>query len=182
MKMSDHAGIICMLTQTFRSGPERTIDGGRAFTPFKNMAHAYHKVWIHLIWGTKERFPVMGDTIKQEIIEHIREKALLEGIHSDAINATADHVHCLIELGLTRTIAAAANQLKGESSHWVDSRRLTMSHFAWQEGYGAFSVSASQLGKVRTYICDQERHHEKHTFREEFERLMRAYGMDGERP
>jgi putative transposase len=146
------------------------------------MAHAYHKVWIHLIWGTKERFPMMNGDIKQKTFDHIREKARIEDIHIDAINGTADHLHCLLELGLTRTIAAVANALKGESSHWVNSRRLTKSHFAWQEGYGAFSVSTSQLGKVRAYINDQERHHEKHTFREEFEQLMKAYGMDGERP
>jgi REP element-mobilizing transposase RayT len=146
------------------------------------MAHAYHKVWIHLIWGTKERFPLMNDGIKRMIFDHIQEKAQVEGIHSDAINGTADHVHCLIELGLTRTIASVANAFKGESSHWVNSRRLTRSHFAWQEGYGAFSVSASQLGKVRAYIHDQERHHVKRTFHEEFGQLMKAYGMDGERP
>lgn len=125
---------------------------------------------------------MMNGDIKQMIFDHIREKARIEDIHVDAINGTADHLHCLLEIGLTRTIAAVANALKGESSHWVNSRRLTRSHFAWQEGYGAFSVSASQLGKVRAYIHDQERHHEKHTFREEFEQLLKAYGMDGERP
>jgi putative transposase len=141
------------------------------------MAHSYHRIWIHLIWGTKERFPVLREGIRDLLFEHIRENARQAGIRLDAINGVSDHVHCLIELGLTSNVATIVNSIKGESSHWINSQRLTPTHFAWQEGYAAFSVSASQAGKVRSYILNQKSHHAMRTYREEVDAFCAAHGM-----
>jgi putative transposase len=141
------------------------------------MSHSYHEIWIHIIWGTKERFPVLREGIRGPLFEHIRENAHHAGIRLDVINGAADHVHCLIELGLTRNVATIVNSIKGESSHWINSQRLTPTHFAWQEGSAAFSVSASQVERVRSYILNQKSHHAARTYREEVDAFCAAYGI-----
>ncbi|MBI4725779.1 IS200/IS605 family transposase [candidate division TA06 bacterium] len=146
------------------------------------MPQSYHKIWIHLIWGTKERFPVLTSDLLPQVLQHIRARAEQEGYLLDAINGTADHIHCLIEIGLTHNVSTIANLLKGESSHWINAGKLTGSHFAWQEGYGAFSVSASQLDKVRDYIKNQKEHHRQKTYREELDEFLKAYDIGEQRP
>jgi len=146
------------------------------------MPHSYHKIWIHLLWGTKDRFPILDKNALPQVLQHINDKAKLEGIYIDTINGTADHVHCLLEVGLTKSISNIANSLKGESSHWINSEKLTNSHFAWQEGYGAFSVCASHIDKVREYINNQEEHHRHKTFKEEMDEFLKAYGIEPQRP
>ncbi|MEW6685953.1 MAG: IS200/IS605 family transposase [Candidatus Edwardsbacteria bacterium] len=142
------------------------------------MSHTYHKVWIHLIWTTKERFPYLNKEIKNDVIFHIKEKGGNEGIHVDTINGVAEYIHCLIELDVKQNISNVANQLKGESSHWINQQKLTKSHFAWQEGYSAFSIGESQVTKVREYIRHQEEHHQKMSFQEEMNRFLKAYNLN----
>jgi putative transposase len=141
------------------------------------MSHSYHKLWVHIIWGTKERFPALGKGIRGLLFDHIRENARQADIRLDAINGVSDHVHCLVELGLTGNVAAVVNSFKGASSHWINSQRLTPTHFAWQEGYAAFSVSASQVQRVRSYILNQEAHHAVRTYRDEVNALCAAHGI-----
>lgn len=103
------------------------------------MSHTYHKLWIHLIWSTKDRFPFLTREFRNDVIFHIKEKAWEKEIHLDILNGTADHLHALLGLDPKQSIADIVNSLKGESSHWVNEQKLIRSHFAWQEGYSAFS-------------------------------------------
>lgn len=135
-----------------------------------------------MIWGTKARHASMLGSAKDQICKHIKANAAEKGIHVDTVNGTADHLHLLVGMKPEQSASQIANLLKGESSHWVNENRVVQSHFSWQEGFSAFSVSASQLERVRQYIRNQEEHHRKMTFQEELEVFFRKYGIEYRRP
>ncbi len=137
----------------------------------------YIKIWIHLIWTTKERQPLLKKEIRLKIFNHIRENALSKGIHLDFINGYTDHVHTLISLKSDQMIAKVAQMLKGESSHWINQTELLNVKFEWQDEYIAVSVSESIVDKVREYIKNQEAHHRKKSFSEEYREFMKKYGF-----
>lgn len=145
------------------------------------MSQTYYKIWIHLIWSTKGRRPLMQKEAREKILAHIREKARKEGYHIDTINGVADHLHCLISLSPRFAISEVMNKLKGESSHWINSEKVTRVRFTWQGGFAAFSVSASQVHRVRKYILNQENHHRKTSFAEEVDKFVKLYNAEGER-
>src|SRR5215216_2649912 len=95
-----------------------------------------------------------------------------------AVGGMPDHVHLLAGWGTTLSVAELLKNLKGSSSHWINDRPDVPQHFAWQEGYGAFTVSASQVPAVKKYILNQEAHHRKVTFLEEFMTLLKKHGVD----
>jgi putative transposase len=125
------------------------------------------KVWIHLVWTTKNREPCLHKELKIEVCKHILENAKIKGYQIDFINGVEDHLHCLVKLNATSSLSRLLNDIKGESSHWINQNQLTEGYFDWQDGYGAFSVSPSQIQKVRNYIKNQEEHHQKQLFEEE---------------
>ncbi|MBI1804451.1 MAG: IS200/IS605 family transposase [Ignavibacteriae bacterium] len=140
----------------------------------------YTKIWIHLIWSTKNREPMLQKDFRSKLFDHIRENVKGKGIHLDTMNGYLDHVHTLIRLKPDQSVARVAQLLKGESSHWVNDQKLTGFKFEWQDEYIALSVSESQLDKVREYIKNQEEHHRKKTFAEEYEQFMKKYGFNEE--
>jgi len=92
------------------------------------------------------------------------------------INGMPDHVHCLFLLNAQKSIAEVIKQIKGSSSHWVNEQDLISEKFAWQTGYGAYSVSESQLEKVFQYISNQKVHHAKTTFSKEYDEFIKVHG------
>ena len=90
----------------------------------------------------------------------------------------ADHTHALIDLPTDKSIEQVIQLLKGSSSHWINEQKLVRGKFAWGRGYGAFSVSHSDVGRVARYIANQEEHHRKRTFAEEYELFVRRYGLE----
>ena len=138
----------------------------------------YIKIWIHLIWSTKNRYPFLKKPIRAKIISHIRENAKDKKIHLDFINGFDEHIHTLISLKADQTIAKVAHLLKGESSHWVNEQQLTKTKFGWQDEYMAVSISHSAINKVREYIKNQEEHHRKKTFAEEYQLFLDKYGFE----
>ena len=146
-----------------------------------NMSQTYYKLWIHLIWGTKNRQPFMQKEIRWKIFDHINKKAKQEGYYLDTINGVADHVHCLLLLQPRYSVSEVVNKLKGESSHWINDEKITPTRFVWQGGFAAFSVSESQVGRVRAYIQNQERHHQRMTFQFEAQRFLKLYDVTTER-
>ena len=153
------------------------------FRAFKgeNMSQTYYKLWIHLIWGTKNRQPFMQKEIRWKIFDHISKKAKQEGYYLDTINGVADHVHCLLLLQPRYSVSEVVNKLKGESSHWINDNMITPTRFVWQGGFAAFSVSESQVGRVRAYIRNQERHHQSISFEFEAQRFLKLYSAISER-
>ena len=140
----------------------------------------YVRVWVHLVWSTKNREPVLGEEMRAGLFDHIRVNAREKGIYLDTIGGYVDHVHALISLGSDQTIAMVARLIKGESSHWINQNSMTRGKFEWQEEYFAVSVSESVLGKVKEYIKGQEEHHRRRSFAEEFQEFIERYGFAGE--
>ena len=137
----------------------------------------YIRIWVHLIWATKDRVPVISNDWKHEFYAHIRENAKKKEIYLDFINGYTEHVHALISLNADQAITKVAQLIKGESSHWVNQQNLIKHQFAWQEEYIAVSVSESLVNKVRTYIKNQEEHHRLKTFAEEYQLFIEKYGF-----
>jgi putative transposase len=99
-----------------------------------------------------------------------------KNIWIDTVNSVSDHVHVLISLGAEQSISKVVMLLKGESSHWINVHNLTNSKFEWQDEYITVSVSESNVETVRRYILNQEEHHRKKSFAEEYDEFMKNYG------
>lgn len=138
----------------------------------------YIKVMIHLIWSTKNRERSITKELKPKLLQHIKENSVVKGIFIDSLNCVEDHIHLLVSLGSEQTIAKVAMLLKGESSFWVNKQKLTRNKFEWQDEYIALAISTSAIDKVRTYIANQEEHHAKKTFTDEYNEFLSANGLE----
>jgi len=138
----------------------------------------YVKIWLHIVWTTKNREPLLTDKIRGKVLDHIRENADRKGIYLDTINGHVEHVHCLVSLDSGQTVDKIVGLLKGEASHWVNQNNLTTQKFGWQDKYFAVSLSESALNRVRTYIRNQQEHHRKRTWEEEYREFLSRYGFD----
>jgi putative transposase len=132
---------------------------------------AYVRVWVHIVWGTKKRIPFLVNGVKQKVISHIKENARKKGIYIDRINGYHEHLHCIIGLNADMSISKAINLIKGESAFWINKEKICKQKFEWADEYYAISVSESQLEKVRNYIDNQEQHHQKTNFSDEYNKL-----------
>jgi len=135
----------------------------------------FTKIWIHLIWSTKNREKLINKESKQILLQHIKENARLKEIFIDTLNCVQDHIHLLISLGREQTISKIVMLIKGESSNWVNKNKLLKGKFEWQDEYIAVSVSESQVDKVREYIKNQEEHHLIKSFEEENNLFLKKY-------
>lgn len=138
----------------------------------------YIKIWVHLVWTTKNREPILVKEIRQNIFKHIRENAEKKCIYIDFINGYLEHVHCLISLGSGQSIDKILMLMKGESSYWINKSNIIRGRFEWQDEYFAVSVSESALNQVRDYIKNQENHHKKRSFHEEYQEFISKYKFD----
>jgi REP element-mobilizing transposase RayT len=120
---------------------------------------------------------MMAD-MRSKIFAHIKDNGLQKNIYVDLVNGHIDHVHCLVSLKSTQTVSTVAQQLKGESASWANKENLFGTKLEWQDDYFAVSVSESAVDKVREYIKNQEEHHKKKKFGEEYEEFMKKYGFN----
>jgi len=141
------------------------------------LSHTYHKIWLHYIWATKNRQPLITKDWKNKLIHHFKEYGKENDIYVDTANGIPDHFHLLIGLKPSQSPAQVANLLEGESSSWINKNDFIKAKFNWQQGYSVFSVSASGVDDVRKYIKNQEEHHKKMTYQEEVEKFLKAYGI-----
>ena len=110
------------------------------------------KVWIHFVWSTKNREPLLSKQLKPRVFQHIKENAKQKHIYLDCIGGHVDHVHCLISLGTDQTISKAMQLIKGESSLWINQNKLCHGKFEWQDEYFAVSVSESALDECDSIL------------------------------
>lgn len=136
------------------------------------------KIWIHLVWATKNRKPLLDNDIRQKVFSHIRENAKGKNIYVDFINGYSDHVHCLIALNQEQTIAKTVQLLKGESAYWINKNNLCKEKFEWQTEYFAVSISESGVNQIRDYIKRQEEHHARKSFGQEYDEFMEKYRFE----
>ena len=138
----------------------------------------YIKVYIHFVWSTKNREPFLNSKeLRLKVWDHIRDNARAKGIFLDFVNGYSDHCHCLVSIGMDQTIQKIMQLIKGESSFWINKNQLTQQKFEWQDEYFAVSVSESILDRVRNYIKNQEEHHRKKSFQEEYTEFLEKYGF-----
>lgn len=136
------------------------------------MSHTYARIHVHLIFSTKERKKLIPREVQPELWSYMAGICRNQGITTIAIGGTDNHVHALFHLPATMALAKAVNLLKTNSSRWMNEHRR---RFAWQDGYGAFSVSQSNTEVVIRYIRDQERHHRKRSFEEEMMEFLKKH-------
>lgn len=142
------------------------------------MSHSFNKIWIHAIWSTKERLPLISTNIEHKIHQFLSEQLRELGCPVRIINGMSDHIHCLFLLNPQKTIVEIIKQIKGSSSHFINQNNLITDKFAWQTGYAAYSVSESTVEKVYKYIKNQKTHHQKKTFTQEYEEFLKLFGFE----
>jgi len=143
----------------------------------KTQVMAYVKIWVHIVWTTKNREPVLTNPKRKLLFSHMRENARLKGIYLDFIGGYLEHIHCLISLNSDQTIAKTIQLIKGESAYWFNHNIKKGKKLEWQDEYFAVSVSESAVSAVRSYIKNQEQHHKKKTFQEEYDDIMQKFGF-----
>lgn len=139
---------------------------------------SFVRIWVHLVWATKNRDDIIPKEHKEKLLAHIKENALEKGIYVDTVNCVSNHIHILISLGKEQTISQVVKLIKGESSRWWNKNKLTRYKFEWQNEYFAISVSEAIVENVREYIKNQEEHHKHKSFSEERNEYLRKYGFD----
>jgi len=138
----------------------------------------FHKLLVHMVWATKNRYPFLEKEQKDAICQHLRENASAKNMHLLNVNGHVDHVHALISYRPDQNSATIAHLLKGESSFWANRHLEFPKQFGWQDEYFAVSVSGAEFAAVYAYISNQETHHRHKTFQDEYEELMDKYGFD----
>ncbi len=142
------------------------------------MSHSFSKIWVHAIWSTKERALLIKPKIEPLLHDYLGELLRELGCFVKIINGMPDHIHCLFMLNREKSVADVIKQVKGGSSHYINQNDPINEKFAWQTGYAAYSVSESILDKVFKYIQNQKVHHQKKTFDNEYNELLKLYGFD----
>jgi REP element-mobilizing transposase RayT len=141
------------------------------------MSSSYCNLLYHIVFSTKDREPWMSPLVRPRIYEYLGGAIRGEGGIALIVNGTADHVHILAKLRQDKALSKLIGEIKANSSGWVSRTSKRTTGFTWQEGYGAFTVSESQVAKVRRYIERQEEHHRSISFLEEFKVILRAHGL-----
>jgi REP element-mobilizing transposase RayT len=139
------------------------------------MSHAFVKNHIHLAFSTKDRQSSISKDVQPELWSYMAGICRNQGMPPIAINGMSDHAHILFHLPPTVALAKAVQLLKTNSSKWMNDHGR---RFAWQDGYGGFSVSVSNTATVARYIRNQEQHHRKMTFEQEYRALLKKHGID----
>ena len=148
----------------------------QGFSP-KSRKMSYVRIWLHCVWGTKNRVPFLNDSNKQIILTHIKENAKSKGIYIDFINGHKEHIHCIVSLDAEQTLAKTMQLIKGESSFWINKNNYAQGNFEWADEYFAVSVSESQIDNVREYIKIQEIHHKRKSWEDEYNEFIEKYGF-----
>ena len=139
------------------------------------MANTYTQIHIQVVFNFKNLDCIIQETWKYELYKYISGIIQNHNHKVLAINGMPDHVHILIGMRPTQSLSDLMQDVKGNSSKWINQKRFTKGKFSWQEGYGAFSYAKSQKEQVVNYILNQELHHKKKTFKEEYTEFLNAF-------
>ena len=142
------------------------------------MPQSLSLVIVHVIFSTKERRPFIDTDTRPKLHAYLATVARNAGCEAYRVGGVADHVHFAIRLSRTITIADLVETLKTSSSKWVKTESRDLAPFAWQRGYGCFSVGPKDLHALTAYIDNQEHHHQKRTFQDEFRMFLNKYGVE----
>ena len=116
-------------------------------------------VYVHIVFGSKYRKPVLTKDLLQKVCLHIKENGEKKNLGIIMVNGYQDHIHCLLKLHNELSVSETARLIKGESAHWINKNQLTSHRFSWQGEYWANSISQTQLSRVKRYILNQQAKH-----------------------
>jgi putative transposase len=142
------------------------------------MANSYTSLFTHIIFSTHNREPLLKSEWRDRLFAYIGGIARENKIKAVSIGGVMDHAHMLLLTPASIPIAKAVQLVKGGSSKWLHENNISLKNFAWQEGYGAFSISASQVSEVAAYIAAQEEHHRIKSFQEEYLSFLKEYNVE----
>ena len=142
------------------------------------MGNSYISCWVHYVFSTKNQKKWLKSDIREKLYPYMGGICRENNFKLIKAGGVDDHLHLLVSLPSTITIAKAIQYLKGGSSRWIHETFGNMKNFAWQEGYGAFTIGVSQIDQTIKYITNQEYHHRKKTFREEFIDMLNYHGIE----
>lgn len=142
------------------------------------MANTYTQLHIQFIFAVKYRAAIIDSSWKGRLHKYITGIFQKNNHKMLQLNSMPDHLHALIGLHTEQSVSSIIQNVKAESSKWINSQKLTPGKFAWQDGYGAFSYSKSQLPHVIRYIQQQEQHHRKHTFIQEYKSFLNQFQIE----
>lgn len=142
------------------------------------MANTYTQIHIQFVFAVKFKNGLIHASWKEELYKYITGIIKNNGHKLLAINGMPDHLHMLVGLRPTQSVSELMQDIKGNSSKWINEKKFLRVKFEWQEGYGAFSYSKSHLDRVISYIKNQEKHHQKRTFKEEYLEFVEKFGVD----
>jgi len=142
------------------------------------MANTYINILIHTVFSTKNRDPWISSSLRERLYPYMCGIARENGLKVLCIGGTDNHIHILLSLDSTTSIAKAMQLIKGGSSKWIHETFPELRLFSWQEGYGAFSIGISNVDETKKYIENQEKHHSKESFRDEYLKFLRKNNID----
>jgi putative transposase len=143
------------------------------------MPQSLAKLWVHLIFSTKDRYPFLSDkSLRKDMHAYLATVLRSHECETLTVGGVEDHVHALFALSRNYSIAEIVKEIKRTSSRWVKEKSPAQKKFSWQAGYGAFSVSQSHLEQVVHYIERQEEHHRGVTFQDEYRTFLKKYCVE----
>ena len=142
------------------------------------MPGTYSQIYIHIVFAVKGRENLIGNAWKEELHKYISGIITNKGHKSIIVNGMSDHIHAFIGLKPAMAIADLVRDIKNNSSNFINEKKFIRRKFSWQEGYGAFSYSHSQIENVYNYILNQEQHHHKKSFKEEYLEFLEKFQIE----
>jgi putative transposase len=142
------------------------------------MSHSYTNLIYHIVFATKNREPLIDASLREPLFDKLGQLIVDEGGITLAVNGMADHAHLLAKLRPDHAVADVVGAIEARATGWVHRKRPDLAAFFWQTGYGAFTVSHSQVQVVLRYIQEQEKHHADRPFDQELRSLLRRNGFD----
>ena len=142
------------------------------------MPQSLANILVHIVFSTKNREPFIRTEIEDELFAYIATACQSMKCPALRVGGTADHVHLLVSLARTVAVANLLEAIKADSSKWIKTKGPAYSRFAWQNGYGVFSIGQSQAGTVKRYIVNQRQHHRRRSYQDEFRELLKRYEVE----
>jgi len=142
------------------------------------MANTYSQIYLHFVFAVQNRMSLISPKWKADLYKYMSGIIENNGHKAYVMNGMPDHVHALVSMNPKQAPSDLMHDVKQSSSLWINDNRLVMGKFSWQEGFGAFSYGKSQIQTIANYIEQQEKHHQKRTFTEEYIEFLKLFEID----
>jgi REP element-mobilizing transposase RayT len=142
------------------------------------MANTYHQIYLQTVFAVKYRKAMIDKTWKSKLLGVIGNLINETSCKTIIVNGTEDHIHCFLGLKPVVSVSELMKTVKAKSSKYINDHKLTNERFEWQTGYGVFSYSQSQVDRVYKYIMNQEAHHRKIKFKDEYQELLKKFRVE----